>query len=283
MLTPQEAEAAGSAGASPRRLFGEILRHYRTQAGLSRDQLGAIVYLAGDTVGRIETGQRVANDQFVEACEAAPELATNGALRVLWQQIRDHLKTGPYPGWFEVWPGYELAAKMLRTFELAAVPGLLQTEDYARAMLRTQVMTSPEDIEAMVTARMERQAILSRDKPPMLWAIVDEDVLRRPVGGKWVMKEQVKQLTEAASRPNVVLQIIPLAAGAHQGMSGNFVIAEFTDRQPAIYQDTALRGQIIEDADDIEAIGLLWDTLLSEALPRSASLQFLEEVARAWI
>ena len=134
----------------------------------------------------------------------------------------------------------------------------------------------------MVAARMERQAILSRDKPPMLWAIVDEDVLRRPVGGKWVMKEQVKQLTEAASRPNVVLQVIPLSAGAHQGMSGNFVIAEFTDRQPAIYQDTALRGQIIEDADDIEAIGLLWDTLLSEALPRSASLQFLEEVAKAW-
>jgi hypothetical protein len=116
----------------------------------------------------------------------------------------------------------------------------------------------------------------------MLWVILDEGVLRRPVGGTWVMKEQLLCLAEAARRPSVVLQVIPLSAGAHQGMSGNFVIAEFEKAPPIAYQDTAARGQIIEGADDLEAIMVMWDTLKSEALPRGASLAFVEEVAKTW-
>jgi hypothetical protein len=134
----------------------------------------------------------------------------------------------------------------------------------------------------MVAARLERQAVLARDKPPMLWVILDEGVLRRPVGGRWVMKDQLRRLAEAARRPSVVLQVIPLAAGAHQGMSGNFMIAEFGQGPPLAYQDTAARGQIIEDQDDIGAIGVMWDTLKSEALPRGTSLELLEEVAKSW-
>lgn len=273
---------AGAAAASPRRLFGAMVRHYRVQAGLSQDQLGARVYLTGDMVGKIETGQRTPSDQFVDACEGVPELGTNGALRTLRDQLSDHLKSGPYPGWFDRWPEAEASARTLRWFELVAVPGLLQTEDYARAMLRTQVMATDEEVEEMVAARLARQAILSRDKPPMLWVILDEGVLRRPVGGTWVMKEQLRRLAEAARRPCVVLEVIPLSAGAHQGMSGNFVIAEFGTAPPIAYQDTAARGQIIEDAGDIEAITVMWDTLKSEALPRSASLELVEEVAQTW-
>jgi transcriptional regulator with XRE-family HTH domain len=280
MLSPRDADSA--AAASPRHLFGAMVRYYRTQAGLSRDQLGARVYLTGDMVGRIETGQRTPSGQFIDACEAVPELNTFGALRALREQLKDQLKSGPYPGWFENWPQYEATARTLRTWQLVAVPGLLQTEDYARAMLQTQVMTTADEIEEMVAARMERQAILTRDKPPMLWVILDEDVLRRPVGGRWVMKDQLRHLAEAARRPNVVLQVIPLAAGAHQGMSGSFVLAEFENSAPVVYQDTATRGQIIEDANDIEGVSLLWDTLIAEALPRSASLELVEEVAKTW-
>jgi transcriptional regulator with XRE-family HTH domain len=279
MLSPRDADGAA---ASPRRLFGAMVRHYRTQAGLSQDQLGARVYLTGDMVGKIETGQRTPSDQFIDACEAVTELATNGALRALRDQLRNHLKSGPYPGWFDRWPEAETTARTLRWFELVAVPGLLQTEDYARAMLSTQVMATEEEIEDMVSARMERQATVSREKPPMLWVIMDEGVLRRPVGGTWVMKDQLRRLAEAARRPSIVLQVIPLSVGAHQGMSGNFVIAEFDTARPIAYQDTAARGQIIEDADDIEAITVMWDTLKSEALPRSASLELVEEVAKTW-
>ena len=159
---------------------------------------------------------------------------------------------------------------------------LLQTEDYARAMLRTQVMATDEEIEEMVAARLARQAILSRDRPPMFWVILDEGVLRRPVGGPKVMGEQLRHLADAARRPSIVLQVIPLSACAHQGMSGSFVIAEFEKAAPVVYQDTAARGQVIEDADDIEAVSVMWDTLMAEALPRNASRELVEEVAKTW-
>lgn len=267
---------------SPLRVFGAELRHYRTRAGLSQEQLGARVYCSGDLVGKIENGQRAPMEEFAAACDAIGELATDGALTRLRVLLRDYLKHRAYPGWFHRWPDKEAEAKTLRWFELVAVPGLLQTEGYARAVLRTQVMATDEEVEEMVKARMERQAILDRDSRPMLWVILDEGVLRRPVGGATVMAEQLARLAGAARRPNVVLQVIPLAAGAHQGMSGNFVIADFADAPPAVYQDTAARGQIIEDADDIAAVTTMWDTLNSEALPRAASVELVKEAAKTW-
>jgi hypothetical protein len=143
-------------------------------------------------------------------------------------------------------------------------------------------MASDDETDEKVAARMDRQVILARDKPPMLWVLLDEGVLRRPVGGNAVMAGQVRHLIESAGRPNIVIQVIPASVGAHQGMSGNFVIADFEDAPPVAYQDTAARGQIIEDAGDIGAISLLWDTLNSEALPRSASVALMEEVAKGW-
>ena len=279
MLSSRDAD---SAAASPRLLVGAMVRYYRTRAGMSQDQLGGRVYLTGDMVGKIENGQRTASDQFVEACEAIAELGTNGALRELREQLRDHLKSGSFPGWFDRWLDAEATAKALRTFELVNVPGLLQTEDYARAMLSTQVMATADEIEEMVAARLARQAILGRDRPPMFWVILDEGVLRRPVGGSKVMGEQLQHLADAARRPSIVLQVVPLSAGAHQGMSGSFVIAEFEKAAPVVYQDTAARGQVIEDADDIEAVSVMWDTLMAEALPRSASRELVEEVAKTW-
>ena len=267
---------------SPLRVFGAMLRHYRTRAGMSQEQLGGRLYCSDDLIGKIENGQRAPTEQFTAACEAIAELRTDGALTELRELLKDYLKERAFPGWFHDWPGNEADAKILRWYELVAVPGLLQTEDYARAMLRTQVMASDDETDERVAARMDRQVILARDKPPMLWVLLDEGVLRRPVGGNGVMGEQIRHLIESAGRPNIVIQIIPAGVGAHQGMSGNFIIAEFDDSRPVAYQDTAARGQIIEDADDIGAISLLWDTLKSEALPRSASLELLEEVAKTW-
>jgi transcriptional regulator with XRE-family HTH domain len=263
-------------------VFGAMLRHYRTKAGMSQEQLGGRVYCSDDLVGKIENGQRAPTEHFTASCDAITELKTDGALTELRVLLKDYLKERAFPGWFHDWPGNEANAKTLRTFELVAVPGLLQTEDYARAMLRTQVMASDDETDEKVAARMDRQVILARDKPPMLWVLLDEGVLRRPVGGNAVMAGQVRHLIESAGRPNIVIQVIPASVGAHQGMSGNFVIADFEDAPPVAYQDTAARGQIIEDADDIGAISLLWDTLNSEALPRSASVALMEEVAKGW-
>jgi transcriptional regulator with XRE-family HTH domain len=267
---------------SPLRVFGAMLRHYRTRAHLSQDQLGGLLYCSGDTISKIEAGQRAPSEQFALACEAVPDLKTGGALLELRVVMQDYLKQRAYPGWFHRWPEYEAHATTLRWFELISVPGLLQTEDYARAMLRTQVMATGDEVDEMVAARMDRQVILARDKPPMLWVLLDEGVLRRPVGGSTVMAGQLQHLIESARKSNIVIQVIPVGVGAHQGLSGNFIIADFADAPSVAYQDTSARGQILEDSDDLGAISLLWDTLNSEALPRPASVGLMKEVLATW-
>jgi transcriptional regulator with XRE-family HTH domain len=230
--------------ASPLRVFGAMLRRYRVKAGMSLEQLGARVYLSDDMVGKIESGQRVPTEQFAAACDALPELNTGGALGELREVLKDYLKQRAYPGWFARWPDKEATATILRWFELVVVPGLLQTEDYARALLANRIGGSADDAEEIVAARMERQTILARDKPPELWVVIDEAVLHRRVGGACVMREQLDHLARAAQRPSVVLQVIPASVGAHDGLPGaGFIVADFAGAPCAAYQDTAVRGR----------------------------------------
>jgi transcriptional regulator with XRE-family HTH domain len=270
--------------ASPLLVFGGMLRRYRVKAGMSLEQLGALVYLSDDMVGKIENGQRVPTEKFAVACDAVAELNTGGTLTELRELLKDYLKQRAYPGWFARWPDKEANAKTLRWFEPLVVPGLLQTEDYARAVIRTRVGATDDEVADLVTARMERQSILDRDIPPVLWVVLDEGVLRRPVGGACVMREQVSRLMDAAQRPNIVLQVVPAGVGAHEGLRGaGFIVAESEDAPGVAYQDTAVRGQVIEDADDIAALMVVWDTLRAEALPRAASLDVMTEVGKIWI
>lgn len=266
--------------ASPLRVFGAELRHYRMRAGFSQEQLGARLYCSADLVGKVEHGQRVPTLEFAAACDAIPEMDTRGALVRLREHLQGHLKYRAYPGWFQDWPLKEAEAKMLRWFEPLLVPGLLQTEDYARALLRTRVGDTEDEIEDMVAARMERQAIFSRSKPPTLWAIVDEGVIRRPVGGPEVMGHQLRHLAEVAQRPNIVLQVVPASVGAYEGLRGPFVIADFESGQSVVYLDTTVRGQIVDTADDIDAVRVTWDTLMAETLPRNVSRELVEEVVK---
>ena len=141
----------------------------------------------------------------------------------------------------------------------------------------------PSDIDEKVAARMERQVILERAKPPELWVVIDEAVLHRPVGGPDVMRAQLKRLCEHARRPNIVVRVLPASLGVHDGLPGaGFLIADFDGGPSAAYQDTAVRGQVIEDADDIAVLASTWDRLAAEALPRRASLALVEDVLKTW-
>jgi hypothetical protein len=143
-------------------------------------------------------------------------------------------------------------------------------------------MASDDEIAEMVKARMDRQAILARENPPMLWVILTEMMLRVPVGGASVMRDQVAHLLEMDTLPNIVIQVIPTSVGAHEGFRGPFTIADFADAPSAGYQDTAVRGQVVEASEDVMALAVMWETLKAEALPRSASRELMEEVARSW-
>jgi transcriptional regulator with XRE-family HTH domain len=266
---------------SPRLVFGAMLAYYRSHAGMSPEQLGARVFLSGSQIRKIEAGTRTPTEELAQACEEIAELGCNGALTELYGILSEHLKSRAYPGWFAGWPDKEAQARRLRSFEPMVVPGLLQTEAYARAILSTRVGATAEELDEAVAARIERQRSLDREHPPELWVILDEMVLRRPVGGPTIMREQLVCLAQAARHPHVVIQVIPLAAGAHEGMRGGaFVIAEFTDAAAVAYQDAASSGQIIENADEVRSLAVTWDTLRLDALPRAASLSLIEKAAR---
>jgi transcriptional regulator with XRE-family HTH domain len=270
-----------SAAHNPRRVFGAMLAYYRTRAGMTPEQLGARVYLSGSQIRKVEAGSRAATEELARACEQIAELGCNGGLVELYTQLRPLFRDRPYPGWFDKWPDVEATARSLRWFEPLVVPGLLQTEAYARAILSTRVGDTAGQIDQLVAGRMDRQQVLDRDRPPTLRAIMDEGVLRRPVGGPDVMRGQAARLCEMARRPAIVIQVIPLSA--HQGLNGGgFIIADLPGKPPVAYQDTAARGQILQDGDDIDELAETWNTLVCEAMSRTESLKFMEDTEKQW-
>jgi transcriptional regulator with XRE-family HTH domain len=257
-------------------LFAAELQAARTRAGMSQDELAARISYSPSLVGMVESMRRVPRLDFAQRCDEA--LATTGT----FARLHEHLRTAPFPSWFRPFVQHEAEAAALHWFEQTLVPGLLQTADYARALLSTRVGASEEDVDQAVAARLERQAILERDDPPLLWVIMDEAVLRRPVGGADVIRAQVEHLAEMALRSNVVIQVIPYSVGAHEGVNGAFVIADFAVAPSIVYLETALTGLVVERPEDVASVRLTYDTLRSEAMPRAASLDLLREVAKTW-
>jgi transcriptional regulator with XRE-family HTH domain len=254
-------------------LFADELRAAREQAGLSRDDLAERLSYSGSLVGMVEGLHRVPQADFAIRCDAT--FGTPGTFARLQQRLR----ALPFPASFRPFAAYEEVAVSLRTFEHTLVPGLLQTTDYARAVLATRPNTTEDELDELIEARLARQAILERDGPPLLWAVIDEAVLHRPVGDAKVMNDQLLHLAQLAGRPNITIQVIPYSAGGHIGLLGAFVIADFDDAPSVVYLETAADGQTVEDAATVAAVVLRFDTLRSEALPRGASRDMITKVA----
>jgi transcriptional regulator with XRE-family HTH domain len=267
---------------TPRHVFGAMLRFYRSRAGLTQDQLAALAHVSGKLISAYENGWRVPTRPTTAEIDAVRELASNGALTALWDQFERGMNYQAYPDWFQDWPEKEATANTLRGFEPLVVPGLLQTEMYARAIFGTRIGATDDEVDEQVTARLKRQDVLARQQRPTLWVIIDEAALRRPVGGAQVMFEQVSRLIDAAQRPNIVIQVIPASVGAHEGLNGGFAIADFKNEPSIAYVDTATQGQVVQDSELVAMLITKWTTLGAEAHPRKASLTLLEEVAKSW-
>ena len=180
---------------SPTALFGFELRRYRKARSWSQIRLSKAVSYSIGTISMIETARRSPTEDFARRCDEA--LEAEGALMRLWPMV-SHASAPP---WFRPWLDVEATAEAIRTWEPLVVPGLLQTEDYARAVLSGDAGVAPEQIEEQVIARMERQSILRRPKPPLLWVVIDEAVLHRPIGSPAVMSAQLTHLLEARPSP----------------------------------------------------------------------------------
>ncbi len=259
-------------------MFSEELRRARNRAGLTQEQLAEKVAYSSSLVAHVETGSRAPSADFARLADEA--LDTGGLLSRLQPLVRSEA----YPAWFRDWVEIEREATSLRWFEPLLIPGLLQTEDYARAVLEAANPGSAEgEIDRLVSARVDRQAILGQAEPPLLWVIIDEGVLTRPVGGRRVMREQIGHVLAAARQPKILMQVVPAQAGAHPGLDGHFVIASFDGAGDVAYLNNALAGQIVEHAEAISRLALLYDILKAEALAPKASIELIRKAAEIWI
>jgi transcriptional regulator with XRE-family HTH domain len=267
---------AGRAG-TPAGVFGAELRYYRTRAGLSQKDVASWANVSHDVISKIETGDRPPAEDFPPRLDAVPELDTRGALTRLW----DHLKKGHKQrlhGWFQPWADIESEATVLRWYEPLVVPGLLQTEDYARAILSARPDGDLTDLDDQVAARLARQSVLDRPNAPQLWCVLDEGVLHRPIGGPKVIRSQLYHLAEAAEHPKTTIQVIR-TAGAHAGLLGGFILADLDARPPMAYLETAAEGQITDSPSAIDHVALRFDRLRSQAESWATSRDLIRKVA----
>ncbi len=204
-------------------------------------------------------------------------LLREAAQRGWLQQYRSEL-----PDVYSDYIGFEDEARLISNYESLFIPGLLQTEDYARALLRgTLPYATDEEIETRVSARIARQALLDREEPPRLWAIMDEAAVRRMVGGRDVMRAQLERLQREAARPNVTVQVIPFEAGSHPGMDGAFVVLEFSDPddQRIVYIDSAAGGLFLEEEVELRRYIVMFEHLRAAALRPEATVSLLTDIA----
>lgn len=247
-------------------LFSAELAAARGKEGLTQEDLAHRLNYSPSLIAMIEGLRRAPTLDFAKRCDDA--LGTPGT----FARLQQHARTTPLPSWFRPWAEIEAVATQLRLFEHAVVPGLLQTEGYARAILAEQPVIQDDELAAMVAARLERQAVLSRDDgSPLVWAVIDEAVLNRAVGGAKVMAEQLLYLAHMADQPGVTIEVVPLTTGAHCGLAGAFALADVAGVGEIAYLDTVTDGYIAESASVVAGVVLTFNTLRSEALPRRAS------------
>ena len=273
-----------------RMLLGAQLRRLREAAGISAEKAGYEIRASRSKISRMETGRvgfklRDIQDLLtlygvLDEKQQAKVIALAGRSREpeWWTRYNDVL-----PDWFESYLGLESAATSIRSFETQFVPGLFQTEDYARAVTRLGHQTAPEsEIERRVGLRLKRQDLLSRARAPRIWVVMDEAVLRRPIGGAAVMRAQLSRLVDVAESPGMRLQVVPFARGGHAAASGSFSILRFEepDLPDVVYMEQLTSAVYLDQRTDVEHYLEVVDQLSSEALTPAATALFIEQVIK---
>jgi DNA-binding XRE family transcriptional regulator len=258
--------------------LGDKLRSAREAAGYtSQDALARDLGFDRTTINKAETGASPPTlDVASRITTRFPELC-NGLyidLAALARRANGH---GSIPGWFADWVEIEAKASVLRWWEPLLIPGLLQTEDYARAILSSWRRDGADDVEAKVAARLQRQAVLASVDYRVL---IDESVLRRRIGGPDVMAGQLDHLLAMGARPNITIQVVPEAAGAYAGLSGAFGIADIPGEADVAYLETGVQGITLREPTLVDTAARMFDGLRDEALPRSTSAELIAEVER---
>ena len=273
-------------------LLGAQLRRLREAKGISRDDAGYLIRSSDSKISRMELGRVGFKERDVadlltmygitddQERQALLNLARQANTPGWWHRYGDLL-----PGWFQAYVGLEEAATLIRTFEVQFVPGLLQTDDYARAVITQGNPAAPaEEVERRVGLRQRRQELLTRPgpdgSPRRLWAVVDEAALRRPIGGRKVLRGQLEHLIEATGLPTVTLQVLPFHVGGHAAEGGAFTILRFSepDLPDVVYVEQLTSALYLDKLDDVDAYAAVMNRLDVESAPPRQTVEILDGI-----
>jgi transcriptional regulator with XRE-family HTH domain len=273
-----------------RMLLGSQLRRLREAAGITPDQAGYEIRGSRSKISRMENGRVSFKDRDIADLltlygvtnpaerQGTLELAKRANAPGWWAKYSDIM-----PDWFEMYLGLEAAASVIRTFEIQFVQGLFQTEDYARAVTMLGHKAAPADeIERRVSLRMRRQELLRNPAPPRVWSVMDEAALRRPVGGREVMRTQLEHLAGVGELPFVTLQVVPFGHGGHAAASGSFAILRFgePDLPDVVYIEQLTSALYLESRHDVDHYLEVMNRLSADALTPASSARFIEQILK---
>jgi transcriptional regulator with XRE-family HTH domain len=270
-----------------RLVLGRQLRNLRERCGISAERAADAIRGSHSKISRMEHGRvgfkvRDVSDLLTlygvtdgEQRAALLGLAREANTPGWWHAYCDIL-----PAWFEPYVGLEAAASFIRTYEIQVVPGLLQTDGYARALIEHGTAAGGDEIARRSELRANRQAILRRPDPPQLWAVVDEGALRRPVGSPDVIRAQLEHLIEMAAHPAVTLQVLPFRAGAHSAMGGPFTILRFAepDVNDIVYIEQLTSALYLEKRSEVDSYLEVMEQLCLQAEPASSTPGILRRI-----
>ncbi|MBX7267137.1 helix-turn-helix domain-containing protein [Micromonospora sp. Llam7] len=286
MVSAEEGPAAGPTVL--RMLLGAQLRRLRESRGVTRESAGWEIRSSESKISRMELGRVGFKERDVadlltlygvtaeQERAAMLKLARDANNPGWWHRYGDVL-----PPWFQSYLGLEAAAALIRSYEVQFVPGLLQTREYARAVvLLGHGGAGPAEIDRRVDLRMRRQDLLRRPRPPRLWAVVDEAALRRPIGGPGVMRGQLEALLQATRNPDVRVQVIPFAAGGHAAAGGAFTILRFGDQDlpDIVYIEQLTSAIYLDKREDLDFYAVAMERLCVEAEPPERTPEILEGI-----
>ncbi|GLW96993.1 helix-turn-helix transcriptional regulator [Microtetraspora sp. NBRC 16547] len=263
---------------SPRVRFGSEMRRLREAAQLSQAAVASRLGCTQTQVSRLEIAKRAPSKSDAEKLDQIFGLTDRQYFVGLYQRI---ISRPGGPGWFMGWvEEIEPSALVLRSWDPLLIPGLLQTEAYAREIFAQEPRISPQEIDERVRARMQRQQILDRDDPPSLLVMMDAGVLRRPVGTSQVMREQLDHLLVTAQRPAISLQVVD--SKCLPGLLGAFMIAEMPNGPDTVHADSPAEGQVSADHDLVLSLWNRYEAIRLWAYPEHVSLQMIKEVKQEW-
>ncbi|AXI76702.1 helix-turn-helix domain-containing protein [Peterkaempfera bronchialis] len=269
-------------------LLGSQLRRLREAKGITREDAGYTIRASESKISRMELGRVSFKERDVADLLSLYGVKDETEREALLGLVREANKSGWWhsfsdvlPNWFQTYVGLEEAAALIRTYELQFVPGLLQSEDYARAVFGlARPAIGDEEIERRVGLRMRRQKLLAGGDSPRLWAVIDEAALRRPVGGPEVMRAQVQHLIDIAEQPNVVVQVMPFRFGCHAAESGAFTILRFPEQDLAdvVYLEQLTSALYLDKRDDVDSYIQVMERLCVDSLTPEQTVDLLKSI-----